>query len=101
MQTDTSEKGLESLVVTAMTGHSADGPVQPERVAWRLPTYGALDATSPFLGGAVRYLVGSAYLEWLERRKGPESLNHLWRRMRTTGPEGDILPRQIQGTPLP
>jgi type I restriction enzyme R subunit len=41
MHTDTSEKALESLIVAAMTGHQADAPVQPERVAWRRPTYGA------------------------------------------------------------
>ncbi len=47
----------------------------------RLPTYGQLDAAGPYLGGAMRYLVGSAFLEWLAQRKGEESLNHLWRRM--------------------
>jgi Tol biopolymer transport system component len=47
----------------------------------RLPTYVALNSTAPFLGGAMRYLVGSAFLEWLVERKGEESLNHLWRRM--------------------
>ena len=29
----------------------------------------------------MRYLVGSAFLEWLVERKGDESLPHLWRRM--------------------
>lgn len=47
----------------------------------RLPTYGQLSATGPFLGGSMRYLVGSAFLEWLAQRKGEESLNHLWRRL--------------------
>ncbi|MGI8972272.1 MAG: type I restriction endonuclease subunit R [Dehalococcoidia bacterium] len=41
MHTDTSERGLESLIVAAMTGHPAEAPVQHERVAWRRPTYGA------------------------------------------------------------
>jgi hypothetical protein len=47
----------------------------------RLPTYGQLNATGPYLGGSMRYLVGSAFLAWLVERKGEESLNHLWRRM--------------------
>ncbi|MCC6928516.1 MAG: PD40 domain-containing protein [Gemmatimonadaceae bacterium] len=47
----------------------------------RLPTYGQLNDAEPYLGGAMRYLVGSAFLEWLVARKGDESLNHLWRRM--------------------
>lgn len=47
----------------------------------RLPTYAQLDASTNYLGGAMRYLVGSAYLEWLAERKGDTSLTHLWRRM--------------------
>ena len=47
----------------------------------RLPTYRELDATGSYLGGSMRYLAGSAFLEWLAARKGEESLNHLWRRM--------------------
>jgi len=30
---------------------------------------------------SMAYLVGSAYLEWLEQRGGPDSLRHLWVRM--------------------
>ncbi|MGQ0766286.1 MAG: TolB family protein [Gemmatimonadota bacterium] len=47
----------------------------------RLPSYASLGATEPFLGGAMRYLVGSAFLEWLAERKGEASLRNLWRRM--------------------
>lgn len=47
----------------------------------RLPTYGQLNASAPFLGGAMRYLAGSAFLEWLAERKGEASLTHLWRRL--------------------
>ena len=47
----------------------------------RLPTYAQLNAAGSYLGGSMRYLVGSAFLEWLTLRKGEESLNHLWRRM--------------------
>jgi hypothetical protein len=46
-----------------------------------LPAYDALDATGPFQGGSMRYLVGSAFLEWLQARRGDSSLVHLWRRM--------------------
>ena len=47
----------------------------------RFPTYGQLNGTSAFLGGNMRYLAGSAFLEWLQQRKGDSSLVHLWRRM--------------------
>ena len=36
----------------------------------KLPSYGALSSTSGWLGGSMAYLVGSAYLEWLEEREG-------------------------------
>lgn len=47
----------------------------------RLPTYAQLDGATTYLGGSMRYLVGSAFLEWLAERKGEASLDHLWRRM--------------------
>jgi hypothetical protein len=47
----------------------------------RFPTYAQLNGSGAFLGGNMRYLVGSAYLEWLQQRKGDSSLVHLWRRM--------------------
>ena len=47
----------------------------------RLPTYGALNGTRDFQQGAMAYLAGSAFLEWLVERKGEESIVHLWRRM--------------------
>lgn len=47
----------------------------------RFPTYPQLNGTGAFLGGNMRYLAGSAFLEWLQQRKGDSSLVHLWRRM--------------------
>ena len=47
----------------------------------KLPSYGALSSTSGWLGGSMAYLVGSAYLEWLEEREGADSLQRLWKRM--------------------
>lgn len=47
-----------------------------------LPSYGRLNADSgSWLGMSMAYLVGSAFLEWLVEREGPESLRHLWARM--------------------
>lgn len=46
-----------------------------------LPRYDQLDDATPFLGGAMRYLVGSAFLEWLADRDGWETHQHLWRRL--------------------
>ncbi len=47
----------------------------------RLPTYGELNAFDRFMGGSFAYLVGSAYLEWLEERAGEGALRDLWSRM--------------------
>ncbi|HYI08699.1 MAG TPA: hypothetical protein VEK57_06485 [Thermoanaerobaculia bacterium] len=47
----------------------------------RLPSYGQLNSDQRFLGMSMAYLMGSAYLEWLEQRSGPESLRNLWSRM--------------------
>lgn len=47
----------------------------------RLPSYGQLNSDSRFLGMSMAYLMGSAYLEWLEQRAGPDALRHLWLRM--------------------
>lgn len=46
-----------------------------------LPTYAGLDNAAPFQGGAMRYLVGSAFLEWLAAREGVASYDQLWRRL--------------------
>lgn len=48
----------------------------------RLPSYGELDGTGRWGGRGFPYGVGSAYLRWLRDRTGPESLKHLWLRMR-------------------
>jgi hypothetical protein len=47
----------------------------------RLPNYAQLNGSGAFLGGNMRYLAGSAFLEWLAQRRGDSSLVHLWRRM--------------------
>jgi WD40-like Beta Propeller Repeat len=47
----------------------------------QLPTYAQLDSDQRFLGGSMAYLAGSAFLEWLVERSGPDSLRHLWARM--------------------
>lgn len=47
----------------------------------RLPSYAELDGNARWGGMGDAYLVGSAYLEWLEARQGPGSLRALWGRM--------------------
>jgi hypothetical protein len=47
----------------------------------RLPSYSQLDSDHRFLGMSMAYLMGSAYLEWLEQRAGPGSLRNLWARL--------------------
>jgi len=47
----------------------------------RLPTFAELSDSSRWMGGAFRYEVGSAFLEWLEARTHPGALQDLWARM--------------------
>ncbi len=47
----------------------------------KLPTYGQLNGDSSWRGFSMAYLMGSAYLEWLDRRAGPGSLPKLWARL--------------------
>lgn len=49
--------------------------------AGRLPSYGQLNSNQEFAGMSMAYLMGSAYLEWLEQRSGEGSLRKLWARM--------------------
>jgi hypothetical protein len=80
-------EGYATLIEGQLTGSGR--PFSSGRAAvlrqWalegRFPTYGQLNGTGAFLGGNMRYLVGSAYLEWLQQRKGDSSLVHVWRRM--------------------
>jgi len=47
----------------------------------RLPTYAQLNSDQRFLGMSMAYLMGSAFLEWLEHRNGPDALRNVWARM--------------------
>lgn len=49
----------------------------------KLPDYGRISATEGFRGGGMAYLVGSAYLEWLEARtpQDPEILKKFWKQL--------------------
>ncbi len=51
----------------------------------RLPTYGQLNGDKSWRGFSMAYLMGSAYLEWLDRRAGStgedRSLPKLWARL--------------------
>lgn len=47
----------------------------------QLPQYGELSFSQKWQGMGYAYLVGSAYLEWLEDRAGEGSLQKLWTRM--------------------
>jgi hypothetical protein len=48
----------------------------------QLPHYDALSGDPRrWRGGAMPYLAGSAFLEWLERRAGPDGFRRLWARL--------------------
>jgi hypothetical protein len=53
----------------------------------KLPSYARLAADPvTWHGQSMAYLLGSAYLEWLEERSGPGSLRKLWARMTARTP---------------
>jgi hypothetical protein len=85
-------EGFATLVEGRLTGdgrpHSAGraAVLRQWALAGKLPPYSALDNADSFMGGAMRYLVGSAYLEWLVERKGDASLEHVWRRLSARTP---------------
>lgn len=47
----------------------------------RLPTYAQINSDRRFLGMSMAYLMGSAFLEWLERRSGADAMRHMWARL--------------------
>ncbi|HTQ79165.1 MAG TPA: hypothetical protein VMM92_04155, partial [Thermoanaerobaculia bacterium] len=47
----------------------------------KLPSYGALNGDRSWHGGSMAYLMGSAFLEWLDQRAGGGSLPKLWARL--------------------
>ncbi len=51
-----------------------------------LPRYSQLNASEGFYAGSMAYLAGSAFLEWLEKKEGEESLVNVWRRMTARTP---------------
>ncbi len=80
-------EGYATLIEGRLTGngrpHSAGraAVLRQWALEGQVPRYSELNGTSRYFGGAMRYLVGSAFLEWLSQRKGDASLQHLWRRM--------------------
>ena len=82
-------EGYATLIEGRLTGSGR--PHSPLRAAilrqWalmgKLPAYDDLNSNRNFLGGNMAYLVGSAYLEWLERQRPaqPDSLQRLWKHL--------------------
>jgi len=52
----------------------------------KLPTYAQLSAGGDFAAGAMAYLAGSAFLEWLVAQRGDSSLVAVWRRLSARQP---------------
>ncbi len=52
----------------------------------KLPTYAQLSSGGDFAGGAMAYLAGSAFLEWLVAERGDSSLVAVWRRLSARQP---------------
>ena len=82
-------EGYATLVEGKLTGsgrpHSATRALILRQWALqgKLPDYGALSSMDEFLGGNMAYMVGSAYLEWLERQRPqtPDILPRFWKQL--------------------
>ncbi len=80
-------EGYATVVEGRLTGFgrpNSDGRATVLRSMARsgaLPTYGQLDGSDRWMGGSFAYLVGSAYLEWLEAGRGDGALRDLWSAM--------------------
>ena len=82
------DEGYATLVEGKLTGSGRpNGDLRAAILRQRaragaLPTYAQLAGDSKsWMGMAMAYLAGSAYLEWLVERGGPGSLKRLWARM--------------------
>lgn len=79
-------EGYATLIEGELTGSGRpNGAMRPAIIRTLalegyLPSYDGLNSTSRFNGGAMRYLIGSAYLEWLQSVRGDSALPQLWRR---------------------
>ncbi len=80
-------EGYATLVEGILTGAgrpNSDGRATFLRTLARegqLPSYDELDGSPRWRGRSMRYLVGSAYLEWLAHNHGDQALPDLWARM--------------------
>jgi hypothetical protein len=81
-------EGYATLIEGKLTGsgrpHSAirASVLRQWAIEGKLPPYEALNRMNGFLGGSMAYLVGSAYLEWLETRSSdPKIFQTLWTHM--------------------
>ena len=81
-------EGYATLVEGKLTGSGRPNGdlraaiLRQRALAGRLPTYQQMASDSQsWLGMSMAYLAGSAYLEWLVERSGPDSLKHLWARL--------------------
>jgi hypothetical protein len=80
-------EGYATMVEGALTGSGRPSGsframvLRQLGIEGKLPDYGELSRSGGWLGGSIAYLVGSAYLEWLSNREGPQSLRNLWKRM--------------------
>jgi hypothetical protein len=85
-------EGYATLIEGELTGSGRpNGAARPAllrqfAIEGALPRYESLDDVGSFQGGSVRYLVGSAFLEWLQAQRGDAALKNLWKRMTAKQP---------------
>jgi hypothetical protein len=100
-------EGYATVIEGKLTGSgrpSSDaraGLLRVLAVEGKLPSYAGMSSSGAYLGGSYAYLVGSAYLEWLEARAGEGALRDLWARStaREVRSFDDAFEGVFQGSP--
>jgi len=87
-------EGYATLIEGRITGsgrpHSAyrAAVIRQWALQGKIPNYGDASRTGGFRGGSMAYLMGSAYLEWLERQNSqePDILKNFWKQLTSKNP---------------
>ena len=80
-------EGYATLIESKMTGRGrlfdnySESILREFAQQGALPTYGQLNGEQGFMGGSMAYLMGSRFLNWLEKNYSEQTLDSVWTRM--------------------
>ena len=80
-------EGYATLIESKMTGRGrlfdnySESILREFAQQGALPTYEQLNGDEGFMGGSMAYLMGSRFLNWLEKNYSEQTLDNVWTRM--------------------